>query len=60
MQDCDELAIEAPNSNPRVLIPKFSLPNNILRSSISNNQDVNSNEPFKPSTNEIEDKEQLL
>lgn len=58
LQDFDELAIKATNSNPRVLIPKLSLPDNILRSSKSNNQDVNFNEPFKPSTNEIEDNKQ--
>ena len=58
LQNFDELAIEAAHSNPRVLIPKLSLPDNILRSSKSNNHDVSFNEPFKPSTNEIQDNEQ--
>ena len=48
LQDFDELAIEVANSNPRILIPKLSLPHNILRSSKSINQGVSFNEPFKP------------
>ena len=58
VQDFDELAIDATNSYPTVLTPKLSLPGNISRSSKSNNQDVNFNESFQPTTNKIKDNEQ--
>ena len=57
LQNFDELAIEAANSNPRVSVPRLSLPENILNSSKSSNQDVKFDESFNPSTNEIEDYE---
>ena len=44
IQDFDELASKAANSKPRVLIPKLSLPNEILRSEESENQDANMGE----------------
>ena len=44
MQDFDELASEAANSKPRVLVPKLCLPNEILKSSESGNQDANMDE----------------
>ena len=40
LQDFDELAIEAANSNPRVSIPRLSIPENILNSSKSSFQNV--------------------
>ena len=43
VQDYDELALKAVNSRPRVLIPKLCLPNEILQSSESNNQDAKIN-----------------
>ena len=56
MQDYDELALKAANSKPRVLIPKLCLPNEILQSSESNNQDAKINESIN--ANENEDKEE--
>ena len=38
LQDFDELAIKAANANPRVSIPRLSIPENILNSSKSSNQ----------------------
>ena len=35
LQDFDELAIKAANANPRVSIPRLSIPENILNSSKS-------------------------
>ena len=57
MQDYDELALKASNSKSRVLIPKLYLPNEILQSSESNNQDAKINESIN--SNEKEDKEKL-
>ena len=56
MQDFDELASEAANSKPRVLIPRLFLPNEILQSSESNNQDAKINESINANKNE--DKEE--
>ena len=56
MQDYDELALKAANSKPRVLIPKLCLPNEILQSSESNNQDAKINESIN--ANENEDKKE--
>lgn len=44
MQDFDELVSDAANSKPRVLIPRLCLPNEILQSSESNNQDAKMDE----------------
>ena len=52
MQDFDELASEAANSKPRVLVPKLCLPNEILRSSESGNQDANMDESINSNENE--------
>ena len=52
IQDFDELASEAANSKPRVLIPKLSLPNEILRSAESENQDANMDESINSNENE--------
>ena len=57
LQDFDELAIEAANSNPRVSIPRLSIPENILNSSKSSYQNVKLDESFNSSNNEIEDSE---
>ena len=57
LQDFDELAIEAANSNPRVSIPRLSIPENILNSSKSSYQNVKLDESFNSSTNIIEDNE---
>ena len=40
LQDFDELAIKAANANPRVSIPRLSIPENILNSSKSSYQNV--------------------
>ena len=53
MQDYDELALEAANSKPMVLMPKLCLPNEILQSSESNNQHAKINESIN--ANEDED-----
>ena len=58
VQDYDELALEAANSKPRVLIPKLCLPNEILRSSESNNQDQDAKINESINTNENKDKEE--
>ena len=52
MQDYEELALEASKSKPRVLIPKLCLPNEILQSSESNNQDAKINESINANENE--------
>ena len=52
IQDFDELASKAANSKPRVLVPKLSLPNEILRSSESGNQDANMDESINSNGNE--------
>ena len=52
IQDFDELASKAANSKPRVLIPKLSLPNEILRSAESGNQDANMDESINSNENE--------
>ena len=52
MQDFDELASEAANSKPRVLVPKLCLPNEILKSSESRNQDANIDESINSNENE--------
>ena len=52
MQDFDELASEAANSKPRVLVPKLCLPNEILKSSESGNQDANIDESIDSNENE--------
>ena len=52
MQDFDELASEAANSKPRVLVPKLCLPNEILKSSESGNQDAISDESINSNENE--------
>ena len=57
MQDFDELAIEAANSNPRVSVPRLSIPENILNSSKSSYQNVKLDESSNSSNNEIEDSE---
>ena len=57
LQNFDELAIEAANSNPRVSVPRLSLPENILNSSKSSYQNVKLDESFNSSTNGIEDSE---
>ena len=57
LQDFDELAIKAANANPRVSIPKLSIPENILNLSKSNNQSVKIDESSSSSNNEIEDSE---
>ena len=46
------MASEAANSKPRVLIPKLSLPNEILRSAESENQDANMDESINSNENE--------
>ena len=51
MQDFDELASKAANSKPRVLLPKLYLPNEILRSSESGNQDANMDESINSNEN---------
>ena len=57
LQDFDELAIKAANANPKVSIPKFSIPESILHSSKSNDQSVILDESSSSSNNEIEDSE---
>ena len=57
LQDFDELAIKAANANPRVSIPRLSIPENILNSSKSSYQNVKLDESFNSSNNEIEDSE---
>ena len=52
MQDYYELAWEAANSKPRVLIPKMCFPNEILQPSESNNQDAKINESINANENE--------
>ena len=46
------MASKAANSKPRVLIPKLSLPNEILRSAESGNQDANMDESINSNENE--------
>ena len=55
LQDFDDLAIKAANANPKVSIPKYSIPENILHSSKSNSQSVKLDESSNSSNNEIED-----
>ena len=57
LQDFDDLAIKAANANPKVSIPKLSIPESILHSSKSNNQSVKLDESSSSSNNEIEDSE---
>ena len=52
MQDFDELASEAANSKPRILVPKLCMPNEILKSSKSRNQDANIDESINSNENE--------
>ena len=52
MQDFDELASEAADSKPRVLKLKLCLPNEILKSSESGNQDANMDESTNSNENE--------
>ena len=52
IHDFDELTSKAANSKPRVLIPKLSLPNEILRSAESGNQDANMDESMNSNENE--------
>ena len=52
MQDYDELALEAANSKPRVLVPKLCSPNEILQSSESINQDAKIDELINSNGNE--------
>ena len=54
LQNFDELAIEAANSNLRVSVPRLTSLENILNSSKSSNQNVFVGESSNPSTNEIE------
>merc|ERR1712150_32908 len=49
--DFDDLALEAAKSKPRVLIPKLCLPNEILYSSESNNQNAKINESININDN---------
>ena len=55
LQDFDELATKAAKANPRVSIPKLSMPENILNSSKSSNQFVKIDESSNSSNYEIED-----
>ena len=57
LQDFDELAIEAAKSNPRVSIPRLSVPENILNSSKSSYQNAKLDESSNSSNKEIEDSE---
>ena len=57
MQDFDDLAIKAANVNPRVSVPKLSIPESILHSSKSNNQSVKLDESSSSSNNKFEDSE---
>ena len=52
MQDFDELASEAANWKPRVLVPRLCLPNDILQSSESNNRDAKIDESINTNKNE--------
>ena len=52
IQDFDELASEAARSKPRVLIPKLSLPKEILKSAESENQDANMDESINSNEND--------
>ena len=57
LQDFDELAIKVANSNPRVSVPRLSIPENILNSSKSSYQNAKLDESSNSSNNEIEDSE---
>ena len=57
LQDFDDLAIKAANANPKVSIPKLSIPESILHSSKSNNQSAKLDESSSFSNIEIEDSE---
>ena len=57
LQDFDDLAIKAANANPKVSIPKLSIPESILHSSRSNNKSVKLDESSSSSNNKIEDSE---
>ena len=46
------MASEAASSKPRVLIPKLSLPNEILKSAESENQDANMDESINSNEND--------
>ena len=46
------MALKDGNSKPRVLTPKLSLPNEILRSAESGNQDANMDESINSNKNE--------
>ena len=52
MQDFDELASKAASSNPRVLVSKLNLPNEILKPSESGNQDAIMDESTNSNENE--------
>jgi len=52
-----KLAIKAANANPRVSIPRLSIPENILSSSKSGYQSVKIDESSNSSNNEIENSE---
>ena len=56
-QDFDDLAIKAANANPKVSIPKLSIPESILHSSNTKYHYVILDESFSSSNNEIEDSE---
>ena len=56
-QDFDDLAIKAANADPKVSIPKLSIPESILHSSNTKDHSVILDESSSSSNNEIEDSE---